>query len=167
MARLDVPQECQLGLNWCWAAASVAVARFYDKATTWTQCRIAAQVTNVPLGSCCTSDGPGDCAGGAGKALEACDRRSGAEEALVAMDHLEAPPVAFNLGLVDRIAQECTVRPVVVLVQTSAYPLGHYYVVCGVGAGGGLFEVVDPADQIGQLSLAALAASARQVCFTR
>src|SRR5260221_315838 len=65
MARLDVPQDCQLGVNWCWAAASVSVTRFYEKASEWTQCRIAARVLgDRPVGSCCTHEGPGDCGGG-------------------------------------------------------------------------------------------------------
>jgi hypothetical protein len=167
MSRLRVPEECQLGLNWCWAAASVSVARFYERAgTSWTQCRIAARVLQMSPDSCCTHDGTGDCGGGK-TALEACDQRGDAGHALDAMGHLDGPPVPFVAGLVARIRDECVRRPVVVLVMTAAYPLGHYYVLCGMVEGTDVFEVLDPADQVERLSFAALVATARQVCFTR
>lgn len=43
----------QLQANWCWAAVSYSISKFYDALSTWTQCRIA----NVALGrsDCCES----------------------------------------------------------------------------------------------------------------
>lgn len=38
--------------NWCWAAASLAVARYYTPATPWTQCAIASGELGKP---CCAN----------------------------------------------------------------------------------------------------------------
>ncbi len=41
--------------NWCWAACSTAIARFYDANTAWTQCLVANDQKGVS--NCCTSAG--------------------------------------------------------------------------------------------------------------
>lgn len=44
--------------NWCWAAVSFAVARFYQPATPWSQCQIASQELNL---LCCGATGSREC----------------------------------------------------------------------------------------------------------
>ncbi len=48
---LAFSMETQLQTNWCWAAVSVSVSRFYNSASTWIQCG----VVNAELGEtdCC------------------------------------------------------------------------------------------------------------------
>jgi hypothetical protein len=38
--------EQQLQTNWCWAAVSVSVARFYEGQTAWSQCTVAGAELN-------------------------------------------------------------------------------------------------------------------------
>src|SRR5262245_35787098 len=51
--------EHQQQTNWCWAAVSNSVSRYYDPSSTWSQCTIA----NAELGhsSCCTNGGSAAC----------------------------------------------------------------------------------------------------------
>lgn len=39
--------------NWCWAATSVSIARFYNSGSTWTQCLVANAQKGVT--TCCTT----------------------------------------------------------------------------------------------------------------
>jgi Papain-like cysteine protease AvrRpt2 len=41
---LDFPIECQKASQWCWAAVTVSVARFYSAASPWQQCKLAGEV---------------------------------------------------------------------------------------------------------------------------
>jgi hypothetical protein len=45
--------------NWCWAATSVSIAKFYDPSSNWTQCAMA----NGQLGrnDCCGAGASGPC----------------------------------------------------------------------------------------------------------
>ena len=55
---LSYVTQPQLQANWCWAAVSSGVARYYDAATRWTQCRIA----EAELGrECCGPEAEGAC----------------------------------------------------------------------------------------------------------
>ena len=56
---LNFTMQRQTQTNWCWAATSASVARFYDQNTTWTQCTIA----NGELGrnDCCGTGAAGPC----------------------------------------------------------------------------------------------------------
>ena len=58
-AHLAFETEPQLRQNWCWAAVAVSVARFYDEATPWTQCRMA----DAELGrsDCCVEGASSAC----------------------------------------------------------------------------------------------------------
>ncbi|GAA4363996.1 hypothetical protein GCM10023185_33120 [Hymenobacter saemangeumensis] len=44
--------------RWCWAAVSSAVSKFYNTASTWSQCLIAAEETHV---ACCGPEGATTC----------------------------------------------------------------------------------------------------------
>ena len=71
---LQVPRQEQD--NWCWAATSVGVARFYDSDSRWTQCRIVNR--DLDRDDCCA-----DGAGGP------CDVYGYLERALGTVGHLE------------------------------------------------------------------------------
>jgi Papain-like cysteine protease AvrRpt2 len=98
---------------WCWAACASAVSRFYDAASTWTQCRVAGAV----LGSatCCDDD-------------PLCNVKAAV---YVALDHTgnlaaRVPGPVPRRRLVRELARG---RPIVVRVQ---YPdVGHFLVVDG------------------------------------
>jgi hypothetical protein len=47
--------EPQRQTNWCWAAVSVSVARFYDPASSWTQCAVADRAWSRQ--DCCGTEG--------------------------------------------------------------------------------------------------------------
>jgi Papain-like cysteine protease AvrRpt2 len=57
--RLVFQMQSQQETNWCWAAVSTSVSRYYDSASTWTQCSVA----NGELGrtDCCGSGAGGAC----------------------------------------------------------------------------------------------------------
>lgn len=60
---LDFRLERQKQTQWCWAAVTVSIARFYDGGSTLTQC----QLVNEEFGAeahgfnCCASGGSADC----------------------------------------------------------------------------------------------------------
>jgi len=51
--------EHQTQTNWCWAAVSTSVSKYFKPASTWTQCR----VVNAELGqrTCCVNGGTAAC----------------------------------------------------------------------------------------------------------
>jgi hypothetical protein len=50
--------EFQTQSNWCWAATSKSVSRFYSNLSPWTQCKVASAELSL---SCCTSPVPMPC----------------------------------------------------------------------------------------------------------
>lgn len=56
---LNFTMQQQTQSNWCWAAVSASVARFFSSTTTWTQCKVA----NTQLGrtDCCGTGASGPC----------------------------------------------------------------------------------------------------------
>ena len=56
---LRFTMQAQTQGNWCWAANSVSVARFYNAATTWTQCLVANAQTG--FSDCCGAGASGHC----------------------------------------------------------------------------------------------------------
>src|SRR5205085_7405836 len=51
--------EKQQQTNWCWSAVAVSVAKHYDTASPWTQCRLVSRWTGK--GDCCTNGASKDC----------------------------------------------------------------------------------------------------------
>jgi len=49
----EFPIETQSKGNWCWAASAKNVATFYNKASEWSQCKIASRALNR---DCCSPD---------------------------------------------------------------------------------------------------------------
>lgn len=58
-ARLNFIMQSQQQTNWCWAATSVSVSRFFNPNSTWTQCT----VVNSELGrsDCCAQGSSSNC----------------------------------------------------------------------------------------------------------
>ena len=55
---LPFNMQAQTQSNWCWAATSTSVSRFYSFLSPWTQCKVASD----ELGKqCCTTPMPGAC----------------------------------------------------------------------------------------------------------
>ena len=45
--------------EWCWAAVSVSVAKFYDSQSSWRQCQLVND--QLGLANCCPSGSPAEC----------------------------------------------------------------------------------------------------------
>lgn len=58
-AVLRFTMERQQQGNWCWAATSVSVAKFYDPSSTWTQCAMANG--QLSRNDCCGGGASGAC----------------------------------------------------------------------------------------------------------
>jgi len=57
--RLRFDMQRQLQSQWCWAATSVSLSRYYAKASVWTQCRLVTQITGRR--SCCETGNSPEC----------------------------------------------------------------------------------------------------------
>ena len=56
---LEINMEHQRQSSWCWAATTVSITRYYDPATTWTQCTLANHVFSQT--TCCTDGSSPQC----------------------------------------------------------------------------------------------------------
>jgi hypothetical protein len=57
--RLWLNEEHQQQTQWCWAASSVSIAKFYDPSSTWSQCSLVNQAFGQT--SCCTNGSSAAC----------------------------------------------------------------------------------------------------------
>ena len=55
---LPFNMQAQTQSNWCWAATSTSVSRFYSRWSPWTQCKVASDELGL---TCCTTPVPGPC----------------------------------------------------------------------------------------------------------
>lgn len=55
---LPFNMEAQTQSNWCWAATSKSVSKFYSFLSPWTQCKVASSELSL---TCCTSPVPSAC----------------------------------------------------------------------------------------------------------
>src|SRR5262245_48351627 len=51
--------QAQTESNWCWAATSTSVSRFYWAMSTWIQCKVAG--AELHLNGCCHAPAPAPC----------------------------------------------------------------------------------------------------------
>jgi Papain-like cysteine protease AvrRpt2 len=58
-AFLPFNMQSQTQSNWCWAATSTSVSKFYSFFSTWTQCRVAG--AELSLTTCCDATVPAAC----------------------------------------------------------------------------------------------------------
>jgi hypothetical protein len=122
-----VERQCQS--EWCWAAVSASVARFYLAASPWTQCT----VVNTELGqkTCCT-DG----------ATPTCNQPHVLESALALVKHLDrdfAGPLTFP----DIAGEIDAGRPVGLCIDWTGGG-GHFVTVAGYDPKGEMIEIEDP-----------------------
>jgi hypothetical protein len=57
--QLGLAMETQEQTNWCWAAVSSSVARFFSSSSSWDQCTIVCREQNDP--QCCANGGSSAC----------------------------------------------------------------------------------------------------------
>ncbi|HEX8456083.1 MAG TPA: hypothetical protein VF656_02080 [Pyrinomonadaceae bacterium] len=56
---LPFVMQTQKREEWCWAAVSVSVAKFYNSQSPWRQCQLVNN--QLGLANCCPSGGPAEC----------------------------------------------------------------------------------------------------------
>src|SRR5688500_15920023 len=57
--QLPFAMETQTRQEWCWAAVSVSVARFYKQNSPWSQCKLVNE--ELGLNNCCQTTIPSEC----------------------------------------------------------------------------------------------------------
>ena len=127
---MPYPMDRQLRGRWCWAAVAFSVEKYFNPATTMSQCSIATLVLGM---RCCVPPNP------------ACNIAGSLEAALNRVNHLTAP----RTGPVDYDAIEAQLvafRPVPVRVE---WPGGsaHFLVISGCRVVGGI-EIVELSDPL-------------------
>lgn len=125
---------------WCWVAVSLGVARLYEPAATWSQCRIASR---FPLG-----DPPVrlDCCG-AGKGQ--CNQPNSLKTALSGLGHLADDNVSGEAAFARITTEIDRQRPVCArILDPTSGDIGHFVVISGYKAIAGrqYLRIHDPAD---------------------
>ncbi|HET6998210.1 MAG TPA: papain-like cysteine protease family protein [Solirubrobacterales bacterium] len=115
--RLNFTIQRQEQTQWCWAAVSTSIARFYDAGTSWTQCRVAGAELNSS--TCCEDGSSSEC--NQPWYLDRALNRAGA------LAGMEAPP-STGLGRAPDEIQDG--RPVCVRIGWSGGG-GHFIVIEG------------------------------------
>ena len=77
-SKLRFRLQTQAQYQWCWAAVAASTARFYDRQTAQTQCKIVNAI--VSPSKCCCADGN----------TAECDVQESLEKALAYVGHLRA-----------------------------------------------------------------------------
>ncbi len=126
---LGLAMEPQRNTEWCWAAVSASIARFYETQSSWTQCAIV----NLELGqTVCCAEG----------SASTCNRPFVLEAALALVDHLGrdfAGPLAFA----DITAEIDAGRPIGVCIDWTGGG-GHFVSIDGYSREDEMVEVRDP-----------------------
>jgi Papain-like cysteine protease AvrRpt2 len=141
---LDFTVERQAQSDWCWAAVSASVARFYEAASTWSQCTIV----NLELGQqVCCSEG----------SSTTCNQPHVLESALALVKHLGREfegPLAFA-----DIATEIDAgRPIGLCIDWTGGG-GHFVTVAGYDPNGEMIEIEDPLFGASEIPLRSFPAS--------
>ena len=128
---LAFPAQEQARSNWCWCAAACGTDRFYDKGSSWTQCKLAGAL--LRRAGCC----------GAGPAAEACDLPAELQDALGKVGRLKSWDAGFA-GKADLASELGAGRVVGVRIGWRGGG-GHFVVVRGFDNKSGTVWVADPA----------------------
>jgi hypothetical protein len=137
--RLPLTVEPSGQTEWCWAAVSASVARFYTPASAWTQCAIV----NRELGqNACCSEG----------ASSACNQPYVLGKALGLVQHL-ASDFAGPLTFAAIVAEVDAGWPVGVCIDWTGGG-GHFVTVAGYDRNGEMIQVKDPLFGNSQVPLA-------------
>lgn len=106
--------QAQRRLNWCWAAATASIVKYYEKNESWTPCKVADEVFNRK-----------DCCGVLSGAQ--CDHGAEFFKALEMMGHLENAPRS-RLPFSDVKKEIDNGRPILAALSGLA---GHGVVITG------------------------------------
>jgi hypothetical protein len=122
--------ELQEQDEWCWAAVSLSVERYFSPTSPLTQCMIAGQL----LGARCCDD------------PEACNQPAKLQDALKLVRRLTGDPTAGPLSFTDIQKDLDGGRPVCLRIGWDGGG-GHFVILVGYGlsrSGARLVEVEDP-----------------------
>ncbi|HTR34698.1 MAG TPA: papain-like cysteine protease family protein [Bryobacteraceae bacterium] len=127
----EFQMQPQLESNWCWAAVSVSVERYFAPQSSLSQCQLAGKLL-----------GRNDCCLGSA----ACNQPEFLEDAL---DKAGRPPSDIKppLGFDDIRQQIDAGKPVCARIAWDGGPRGHFVVICGyhqLPTGEQLVDVADP-----------------------
>ena len=137
--RLSLAMEPSAQTEWCWAAVSASVCRFYSAASTWTQCTIVNQ--ELKQTACCTEG-----------SSSACNQPYILSNALSLVQHLLrdfAGPLTFD----EIVAEIDAGRPVGLCIDWKGGG-GHFVTVAGYDRNGEMIQVKDPLFGNSQVPLA-------------
>lgn len=127
--------------EWCWAAVSVSIDRFFRPASTHTQCDVAGSVLNL---SCCDGAGPSQ--------SDSCNTPHALNPVLGRLHLLAAEPILTPLAFDQVRAELDGGRPLCALIkwldnQGQVTDRGHFIALNGyrVTPGGKVFvSITDP-----------------------
>lgn len=126
---LRFTMQAQQQSNWCWAATSVSLRRYYQPASTLTQCALVDQRRG--RSDCCASGGS-----------DACNQPDNTAEVIQSLGHLRS--VQSSAATRQQLLTELVAgRPVALRVRWGSAAVGHALVVDGMDEGD-LVTVADP-----------------------
>jgi hypothetical protein len=115
MTRLeDFDMRAQRMREWCWAAVSVSIEAFYDRHSTWTECKMAAAEFGT---SCCDFAQP-------------CNRVNRLDPPLTRLGRLRGRPLFRTLTFVEIQKEIDAGRPIAVRVGWREGG-GHFLAIYG------------------------------------
>lgn len=133
--------ERQRQSQWCWAAVSVSISRYYRPASAWTQCALVSAELDQP--GCCEDGRP-------------CDEPWYLERALARVGHSDGGLAAGALSFPEIKAEIDAGRPIGVRIGWQGGG-GHFVVIEGYSREeDGLLEVEDPLEGHAQVTRDAL-----------
>jgi papain like cysteine protease AvrRpt2 len=143
--RVALTMQDQLQSQWCWAACSASVSRFYDTASSWTQCRVVN--AELEQTGCCQDGATGQ-----------CNQPWYLQRALTRTGNL----VSWSSGTVPMATIRSQIdagRPVGVRIGWAGGG-GHFVMISGcLDAATGLLEVRDPIFGTSEISIASFASN--------
>ena len=136
--RLSFKMQTQTHDNWCWAATSSSVSKYFNKKSVWSQCRVAG----AEVGADCCND----------FSEETCDKTWRLQKALLRTDNYDESPACVSpdhpcgVESFDAVAQQIDRgRPVGVRIGWHGGG-GHFIAILGYSrsAAGNAYFVDDP-----------------------
>lgn len=142
MPTIDFDMQSQQHSNWCWAAVSVSIDRYFDPRSKWCQCRIAsrmAKIRKLKVKNC------GTCRKPKGVPKD-CNRTWDLDRALTIVNRLKGRPrfKALSFKQIERRIRAGL--PVCVRILWGQGPDAHFVVITGRvrGRSGEWVDVEDP-----------------------
>jgi hypothetical protein len=114
MAKLDFTMRSQRLREWCWAAVSVSVDRFFFPKSVWTECAIAS----AELGLTCCDE------------AQQCNQAHLLDPPLKRLQRLKEAPIPRVLSFSEIQREIDAGNPICVRIQWTDGG-GHFLVICG------------------------------------